>query len=156
MLDDTTVAFLGTGCGLIVATVSPDGAPRASRGWGIAVVSAEEGRLRVVCDADDAPTLANLAEGAAVAVTAASVRTLHSIQMKGRSAGLDEATDGDVAVSARYCEQFIVDVHETDGVPEERIRRLIPTRLAAWHFEVRELFDQTPGPGAGGAVGAAP
>ena len=57
MFDPETRAFLESGCGLLVATVSADGAPHAARGWGLDVLDVgPPARLRLLLDADDERT----------------------------------------------------------------------------------------------------
>ena len=156
MLDDETRAFLEGGCALIVGTVASDGAPHAGRGWGMAVVDAgPPARCRLLLDADDERSVAHLAAGGAVAVTATSVTTLRSIQLKGRSIGPEVPTADDEATAARYLEQFFGDVHATDGVDWDVFERLVPSRHVACPIEAHESYDQTPGPGAGARVDGA-
>jgi hypothetical protein len=156
VLDDTTVAFLGTGCGLIVGTATGDGEPRASRGWGVDVVDREATTLRLLVDADDVRTLEQLAAGLPVAVTATDVRTLRSIQVKGPSGGIEAGTEADAERAARYCDAFFTAVHEADGVTRDRMERIVPASIAACRVHVAEVYDQTPGPGAGSSMRAAP
>ena len=86
MFDPETQAFLHSGCGLLVATVSPDGEPHATRGWGLDIVElGPPAVVRVMLDADDERTLEHVVAGGAVAITAANVLTLRSLQLKGRS-----------------------------------------------------------------------
>lgn len=152
MLDPETTAFLGTGCALIVGTVDDDGAPHATRGWGALVLPATTGRIRLLVDADDHEPIEHLRPGSAIAVTATSVRTLRSVQLKGSVLAVVDPTDEDVARAAEYCRQFYADIVETDGVEPELPARLTPERYLAVEIEVHELYDQTPGPRAGRAL----
>ena len=153
MFDEETRAFLESGCGLIVGTVAPDGAPHAGRGWGMDVLElGPPARLRLVLDADDGATLEHAAEGAAIAVTATNVKTLRSIQLKGRSLGPQAITADDVARAERYIDAFFADVEETDGVPRVQFEHFMPSGYVVCTFEAHERFDQTPGPGAGARV----
>src|SRR5436190_23252791 len=63
VLGPETAAFLEHGCVLIVATVGPDGEPRASRGWGVTLLDGEPTRLRLLLDADDPIAIGHLAAG---------------------------------------------------------------------------------------------
>lgn len=155
MFDDDTIAFLESGCGLLVGTVAADGAPHAGRGWGLDVLDAGAGRLRLLLDAADEVTLANGAGSGAVAVTAAEVRTLRSLQLKGRVVGIVEAEGTDRARAARYCDELWTAVEETDGEPRELLEQLTPAAYRVALVEVTALFDQTPGPAAGASVGPA-
>jgi hypothetical protein len=149
-LDDATTAFLHTGCALIVATVAPDGEPRASRGWGVEVAGPTT--VRLLLDASDVVTNEHLLSGRRIAITATDVRTLRSLQLKGPpSSVVEPATALDVERSERYCALFFDDVCDTDGTPRWKLERLVPVALAACLVEVDEMFDQTPGPRAGTA-----
>ena len=68
------------GCALVVGTVGPDGAPYASRGWGLSLTPTTTGPVRLLLNAGDETTLANLrrsdASGGRIAVTGADVVTL--------------------------------------------------------------------------------
>jgi hypothetical protein len=153
VFDEETRAFLESGCGLIVGTVSPDGAPHAGRGWGLDVLEVgPPARLRLLLDVDDEGTIGNVAAGAAIAVTATNVKTLRSIQLKGRAIGPEVLAPDDQARGDRYVEAFFADVEAVDGVPRERFEHFMPSGLVVCTFEADERFDQTPGPGAGARV----
>ncbi len=156
MFDAETRAFLDSGCALIVGTVDPEGAPHAGRGWGLSVLDVgPPARLRLLLDADDERSVAHAAAGGAIAITATSVRTLRSMQLKGRSVGAEVATVDDDARAARFIEQFFADVHATDGVEWEVFDRMTPTGFVAVVADAHEAYDQTPGPKAGAPVGGA-
>jgi hypothetical protein len=157
VFDEETRAFLESGCGLIVGTVGPDGAPHAGRGWGLDVVDlGTPACLRVLLDVDDERAIANAVDGATIAVTATNVSTLRSIQLKGRSLGTEVVTPDHEARATRYCTEFFDDVHAVDQVPHERFERFLPAGYVACTFQAAERFDQTPGPGAGARVGPDP
>ena len=153
MFDEETRAFLESGCGLIVGTVAPDGAPYAGRGWGLDVLEVgPPAHLRLLLDADDEGTIANVVDGAAIAVTATNVRTLRSIQLKGRALGPEVLTPAVEARGERYVEAFFADVEAVDGVPWDRFEHFMPSGIVVCTLEAHERFDQTPGPGAGARV----
>jgi hypothetical protein len=143
------VAFLQSGCSTLVGTVGPEGDPHAGRAWGIDVVDAESVRLRVLIDADDEVTVRHLSDRGAVALTAANVPTLRSVQLKGRSLGVEAAGDDDGARARRFCDNFFADVEEADGTERSLLERLVPDAYVVCFVQVDEVFDQTPGPGAG-------
>lgn len=157
LIDPETVAFLETGCALLVGTTDPDGAPVATRGWGCRVVEQATGRarLRVVLAADDPRGVEHGVVGDRVAVTATSVRTLRSVQLKGRVVAMEPATAADDEVAEAYCEAFFTDITETDGTPRAVLERMRPVGHLVWVTELDEVYDQTPGPAAGRALPAA-
>src|SRR6187549_661846 len=86
VFDPDTRAFLESGCALIVGTGGPDGAPHAGRGWGLELLDGlSSGRLRLLLDAEDERSIAHIADGGPIAVTATNVVVLRSMQMKGRA-----------------------------------------------------------------------
>ena len=105
--------------------------------------------VRLLLDAADAVSIANLTDGGAVAITAADVRTLRSTQLKGRAIGTDPPADGDAERAGRYCEAFMADIQATDGTPRDMLQRIVPLAYVPCTVVVHERFDQTPGPGAG-------
>jgi hypothetical protein len=143
-----TTTFLESGCALILAAVTTDGEPRAARAWGL-TVTAPAGECRLLLPADDAVTHDLLRTNGRIAVTGVSVRTLRSIQCKGTALGIEPATDLDRQRAAAYCDEFLTDVEQTDGVPRVLLERMVPDDYVACTICVEELYDQTPGPGAG-------
>ena len=140
MFDPETQAFLESGCGLLVATVSADGEPHATRGWGLDVARRSVRRLalRLLLDADDERTLEHVADGGAVAITAANVAdaALHAAQ--GASAGprrrQPRATRSGSTATSR---DFHADVEVTDDVPWETFERFFPGGYVACIVERR-------------------
>lgn len=130
----------------VVGTVDDHGLPDATRAWGTWV---RDGGLRFLLPASATRSLANLRAGGAVALTVTEVRTLRSVQVKGRATRVEEPTDDDLARAERYREQFFTSVHEADGSPTEALQNLVPAAFVAVECTVDAVFDQTPGPSAG-------
>jgi hypothetical protein len=152
VFDIETTAFLESGCALLVGTVSPLGEPHAGRAWGLDVLSDEPLRVRVLLDVEDVTTVEHAASGGAIAVTATSVRTLHSVQLKGRVISVEADAD-DTSRAGRYIAEFFHDIQETDGTKKDLLDRFVPLGYVGCTVEVEERFDQTPGPAAGAAIG---
>ena len=156
MFDSETGALLESGCSISVATVGPDGAPHASRGWGLTVLR-DGARVRLLLDADDRTTLANLAGGGAIAVTCVAVPTMRAVQLKGKADEPVLTSDAaDLARAARHCESFFADVNSIEGTPVALLERLRPTAFAVCTITVTEVYDQTPGPAAGSPLREGP
>ena len=159
MFEPEIAAFLGGGRAFIVATVGEANEPHATRGWGLELVDepridgGRARRVRLLLDADDVCALEHVRRGRRVAITAADVRTLRSVQLKGRTVGLEVAGADDDARAARYCDAFFADITAIDGIQRGVLDRLVPSRYAACAVDVEELYDQTPGPGAGAPLG---
>jgi hypothetical protein len=149
VLDKETAALLESGCSISVATVGPDCAPHASRGWGLTVLAGSN-RVRLLLDADDHTILADLAGGGAIAVTGVAVPTLRAVQLKGEaSEPVVTSKASDLARAANHCEKFFADLSNIEGIPVALVERLRPTAFAACTVTLSEVYDQTPGPAAG-------
>lgn len=155
-LFDTEKDFVEGGCALIVGTVSRDGAPYASRGWGLQIQPGDRRPVRLLLNIDDPVTHANLSRvgdgGGAIAITGADVPTLQSFQVKGRVTCVEPARESDLVHAERYINHFFHDIVITDGTPRALVERMRPAGFMAYTVEVDETFDQTPGPAAGAPV----
>jgi hypothetical protein len=149
VLAPETISLLEGGCGVIIGTVDADGAPHVSRGWGISVVSAEPAEVRLLLDAGDTVAALNLRSNGRVAVTGGDIRTLHSIQFKGEATAVAAATDDDRLRAAQYAHDFFGNINSVDGTPLDLLNGLEPDGFTACTVRIAELYDQTPGPGAG-------
>lgn len=152
MIGPEIVAFLEGGCAIVVGTVAHDGEPRANRGWGITVLTATDApelSVRLVLGANDAVLRENLEATGRIAITAGNVQTLRSTQLKGRARALEPATGADRERARCYVDEFVNDIVRVDRTPRELIVRMVPAEYFACIVDVDELYDQTPGPGAG-------
>ena len=153
MFASELMSMIEAGAGLLIGTVTADGAPRGVRAWAAWVVDPDEQRLRVVFTADD-PVVVGSLEGRKVAVTAANVRNLRSVQLKGRVISVEQPTPADLEITESQTACFFTAVHETDGNPIELLHVLLPSTWLALEMIVDEQYDQTPGPTAGTALQA--
>jgi hypothetical protein len=155
VLSDENVALIESGCALIIGITTADGSPVALRGWGLRVLADHDHdcdlTVRLVVDAVDV-TEGHLHEGAAIAVTGADVRTLRSVQLKGRLRTLEDATAADRHTAERFIDDFTQAIEDTDGMPPALTRRMTPAGYAAAVLDITEFYDQTPGPSAGAAL----
>jgi hypothetical protein len=154
VLEAATVAFLEAGNALIVATVAPDGEPHASRGWGFTVLGGDcpEGsvcRGRLLLEAADGRAIDNAATVGSIAVTAANPLTFKSIQLKGRVESLEMPTAADDERAQRYADEFFAAIMETDSTPRPLLERMLPVAFVPATVVIDDVYDQTPGPGAG-------
>jgi hypothetical protein len=149
------VDFLEGGCALIVGTVAPDGEPHVGRGWGLTVLPGDSPQFRLLLAANDAVTIEHLAPGGRIAITGADVPTLRSMQVKGRSLGIESATEPDRERARAFMDAFFGDIVDTDGIEHSTVARIAPPDVVACVVLVDELYDQTPGPGAGASMAGA-
>ena len=152
MFDEAMRAHLHSGCALLVGSVSPDGRPHASRGHGITVLDDAPPRVRLLLASNDLRSQENLRATGAIAITTADVSSLHSLQLKGRVDLVEPATPRDIAKAQQYMDDFVGDIMRNDGYARDDIEAWLPSAFVACEVMVREIFDQTPGPSAGGAL----
>lgn len=153
MLDDQTEAFLEGDCSLVVGFLTADDLPLSGHAWGAQVVQRDPTFVRVVLAARDAAHQPDPL-GRSLALTAADVPTLAAVQVKGRVIADEAPTEQDLERAARHTEELFVAINRTDGEPIELLQRMLPPAYRVWTIEVDEVYDQTPGPGAGAALGA--
>ena len=149
VLDQATIAFFHGGCALLVGTVDDTGMPHAGRGHGLTVLTTDPLRVRLLVDADDIRSAANLQPDARVAICTGDVLTLRSLQLKGRVVSVERATPDDEAKHRQYAHDFANDINRTDGDLLEMLQRWTERPVTACVVDVDEMFDQTPGPSAG-------
>lgn len=156
MFDAATAELLESGCALIVGFVTAEGLPFASRGWGLNLFDGGA-RARLLVASEDLPRLGHASGtpvGTTLAVTGCNVRTLRSVQVKGRLTAVEAVTESDRERKARYCAEYFDDVAAVDAIPRSLMEQLVPDVVVACEFEIEETYDQTPGPGAGAALQA--
>lgn len=135
---------------LLIGTVSADGRPSGARGWGIRLVDADAGLVRVSFDANDTATRANLAHGGRVAITSCDVKTFFSVQMKGRALVVEPPDAHDLLAAETWGDAFLGAVVAIDGYTRPQLEQWRRRDLVVVLVQVEQLYDQTPGPGAGG------
>jgi hypothetical protein len=105
-----------------------------------------------------ADTLANLRDNGQMALTLVRPTNHRAIQIKGTWLGERRTDEADRELLARYRETAVEELSRV-GVPRSVWERVVWWPVVALRMEVREVFVQTPGPGAGrrcGESGAAP
>jgi hypothetical protein len=151
VISERLEAMAERGYSMIVGTVDDDGAPRATRGWGVKVVDERARRVRFTMSADDEIAVGNL-EGRLVALTGADVRSLQAMQMKGAVVAIGVPDDDDLQRMTAHTENFLAAVEEIDGIPPDLLKRNLPLTVVTVDVVVDELYDQSPGPSAGAAI----
>lgn len=102
---------------------------------------------------ESAPALANLRANGAIAVLVEEPTTHRGIQMKGRSLALREATAPELKQAAEFVARTKAEL-STIGFAPTVLERMNFMPCTAVEFAVEQVFEQTPGPGAGRAVEA--
>jgi len=153
-IDDDLKTFLESGVSVVVGTRDSGLVPEITRAWGPSV--SEDRRSVKLCVplATSRKTLENLEENGQIAVSFSLPTNYKTIQLKGRYIETTEPTGADFAAIERHRDAFGV-LNETIGVPRQWVeafwRREFSTSptLVTICFFPEEIFDQTPGPGAG-------
>jgi hypothetical protein len=147
-------AFLEGGISVVVGTRDADLVPEITRAWGL-VVSKDRKRISLCVPlATSQKTLDNLAGSEQMTVCCCHPASYRTIQLKGQ--WIDRADPGrsDMAAVERHREAFACE-NERIGFPRQSTeifwRRELESSpaLVKLRFIPQQIFDQTPGPGAG-------
>lgn len=146
---DHLVEFLEDATIAIVGTRGADLAPNVHRPSAFRV---GEDRKSIVCLFPEAFALgleSALRDNGEVAFTVSQVISHETYQLKGKwiDSGSPDDADGRLYQSCR--ERAAARLSALFGIDEATLRENIPAPSLRVRFDVREIFDQTPGPGAG-------
>jgi hypothetical protein len=146
-LSEDLVDFLTSGVAVVVGSASRGGVPEVARGWGVHVRRPD---VIEICLEPDAAgrTLENLDDSGLVAATFALPTTYRSLQIKGRCLSLSAASAEDNARVERHREAVRAQVGQM-GMAVDIITHMWTPATVKLAFTVEQVFDQTPGPGAG-------
>jgi hypothetical protein len=147
---DPEEAFSG-GAAVVVATVSDDGRPALTRGWGPRYDREHHTLTLSITAPAGSPTLENLESTGAIAVTASQPLTYHTLQVKGTVDHVDVPSEQDRAEALAHLGRFVAEVAQL-GLTAAPVDNLFRGDLRTVTFAVGEMYDQTPGRGAGSAV----
>ncbi len=147
-IDAELASHIEAGIAIVVATRDDDMRPQITRGWGASVTDDGAALTLCVAAAEGSRTLDNLRANGAIAVTFCSPTTYHTVQAKGVATDLRQPEEPDLARRDEHIEDFL-DQGEQVGLERELARRLTRGEVVAVTVAVRELYQQTPGPGAG-------
>jgi hypothetical protein len=141
--------FICGGVSIVVATRDDALRPELGRAWGPLV----EGGTVTLCVATPAGSAvrANLEANGAIAATCSLPTTYQAVQLKGRALDVRDAGPEDEARASAHLDAFMAEVAQI-GMSQELRRTVVGGPLFTVAFAVAELYDQTPGPGAGGRL----
>jgi len=141
-------SFFEGGVAIVVATRDAEMRPQISRAWGTRV--ADDGSALTICvtAGEGSRTVDNMRANGAIALTFSSPTTYRTVQAKGVVTDLREPSERDVARRDEHLED-LSDQGEQVGIERRLTRRLARGEAIAVTVAVRELYEQTPGPGAG-------
>jgi hypothetical protein len=116
-------------------------------GWEV-----EADKQTIRCSINQAYTdhlVSSLEDNGQFSLTVEQIGTHETYQLKGNYLGSTEATSGDFAAHLRAKYGFAKAINRVFGFPEDKSKAYILRPTLVVRFVVREIFLQTPGPGAG-------
>jgi hypothetical protein len=147
-VSDEIAAFLGQGLSFLVGTCDARHVPECTRAVGLVVHDDRATATVYLPEVTSTLAVANLRENMRIALVASYPLDHRSLQLKGRVTAITPADEAHKPLIERYLEGFS-GVLELVGMPPEVVRLLSHWPSVAVTFAVDELYDQTPGPGAG-------
>ena len=156
VFDPETRAFLESGCGLLVGTVSADGEP--ARGPGLGPGRRSSSGRRPACACCSTPTTSARSSTWPRAAPSRSPRPTCSrcarCSSRGERTGSRRRHPRTTRTGRRATSrEFLADVAgHRSTCPGSSFERFFPAGYVACLVEVARAFDQTPGPGAGARV----
>jgi hypothetical protein len=151
VIDAELKSFLEVDRVVSVGTTSDDLVPSGVRAWG-PTVNEDGASIQLFLDRPSAAAaIANLRDNGRIAVCFTHVHTLRSVQLKGRCVEIGDPQAEDWSVIERHRMGFAEAADEI-GYPKHVVRNMWSAQVVRVRFMVEEIFDQTPGPGAGGKL----
>jgi len=147
------VELVESGVSIMVGTRDSRLRPEAVRAVGCSVGDDRRTLSIALNEATSRRTIANLEAGSSMAVTFNRPSDHRSMQMKGPCVGLRKGTAADEENVRRYLAAFTEALYLV-GVSRAASRRVRGVPCVVAQIEVRELFEQTPGPVAGNRLEA--
>jgi hypothetical protein len=150
VIDPALAVFVEGAAAQTIGTADASCRPTIGRAWGLRV---RDGHLVRALIGADAATTANLRPGARIAVLLIDVATYRSVQLKGAVVEVEPPTEADHDVFDVYVGEFVAALRAADRHTSPD--GALPAQLVAVTIDADAVFDQTPGPGAGRALGGA-
>jgi hypothetical protein len=147
-LSEELAEFVEGGLSMLVGTRDAALRPKVERAVG-AFVGPDRESLTVYLNKVLATTaIANLNENGCIALTVSRPYDHRSLQLKGKVIGLRDATEEDRVRQERWLTGFVEHLYIV-GLPRSIIRTLKVFPSVAVSMRIEDMFEQTPGPGAG-------
>jgi hypothetical protein len=142
------VEFIESGVSVLVGTRDAERRPHAMRGFGASAAPDRKTITIYMAEAVSEASLSDLRDNGQIAVTFSRPIDHRAIQIKGRMLDIQPTTPAQQAIQERYLAAWVEQVY-TVGLPRSlgRLMQIFPS--LAVHIELLEVFQQTPGPGAG-------
>lgn len=154
MIGADLAPLLQSGVSLIVGTRDSNLVPESARALGARVETGGRDVTVFLPVATCAQSIANLAANGRIAVTFVRIGDHYAVQAKGRVVEVRAATGDEHELIDRYRGELIQALGFV-GMPPRQTARFAHWPAHAVRFVVEALYEQTPGPGAGGALARA-
>lgn len=148
MLTTELVEFIESGVSLLCATRDEALRPDCCRAVGAIVGRDRTSMTLLLNEATARRSIANLAHGGPVAMTASRPIDYRTIQIKGPATPVRAATDAEHQIASRYLSAFTEALYLV-GLQRAVVRRLRVSPTVAVEMAIETIFQQTPGPAAG-------
>ena len=148
MISEEIAAFFEAGHSVHIGTRGDDLAPNGTRAWAVAVAPDRVHMTAYVMTAAAKGMVADLARHPEVALTCSRVTDHVTWQAKGACVQIRPARPAERAMVADQAETFRAHLAEI-GIAEELTAGWRHWPCVAVRVRIAELFNQTPGPGAG-------
>lgn len=148
-------AMMEGGVSIMVAAVSDLRHPSVCRAFGCKVTSSG-GRITVfMSQVEGAALVEDVRRTGAIAVMLSEPASHKAVQYKGKDAKVKRATANEVKIVEAYRRKFVSVVAPLGFDPQGVMAILScpPSELVSISFTPESAFQQTPGPGAGAALG---
>jgi hypothetical protein len=152
MISTDLQELLESGISILVGTRSDRLVPECCRGVGARVEDGGAELTVFLPVATSEGTIANLRDNGRIAVCFARAMDHRSVQVKGSVLGIEEARAEDRPRVLEY-RMALAEAWGVIGVPPRITLRMVHWPCHAVRLRVGAIFNQTPGPGAGGALG---
>jgi hypothetical protein len=152
MIPQSIVMLLETGVSVMVGTRNSSLMPECTRAWGIRVGAKRDSVTIFLSKSFAGHTVENLRDNGQIAVTCTRPTDHVTCQLKGQVKSMKPATSADREMSRRWHREFIAELMAI-GVPAALGEAWMTEPTVAVEITVSDVFDQTPGPGAGKKIG---
>lgn len=154
LIDAELARFVKGPVSAMLGTVDATAVADVTRVAGIAPLDGDHFRLLISTEA--ATACANARVGARVSVLVTDITNYRSVQWKGEVvAPCGPRTTGDLALLHHHVDAFVASCHLVHIDPAMG-DRFFPVEVVAMVVHVDDVYDQTPGPGAGRRMVPAP
>jgi hypothetical protein len=147
-LSEELAEFVEGGLSMLVGTRDAALRPKVDRAVG-SVVGADRQTITIYLNKElGAQAVANLNDNGALAVTVSRPYDHRTLQLKGQMLSLREGTEEDRTKQERWLTGFVEHLYIV-GLPRSVVRQLKVYPSVAVTMRIDDLFEQSPGPGAG-------